>query len=149
MTLQSFSQFLDINHSHSLSNCPPLPESILKANRDELDIKLNITNVGEQELPQDLQGHVFIVAPVGTEESNLPHKEGNSFMCGDGMVYRLDFNQLGEVALQTRILKTPDFYADLETANNEEDTGVLLKLVRYIMMLFNFNNHEMLRFSSF
>ncbi len=41
MTLQS----LGIDNSNSLSNCPSLPESVLQANRDELDIKLNITNL--------------------------------------------------------------------------------------------------------
>ena len=133
MTLQS----LGIDNSNSLSNCPSLPESVLQANRDELDIKLNITNLSEQKLPQDLQGHVFIVAPVGTNESGgLPYANGDSFMCGDGMVYRLDFNQPGEVALKTRILKTPDYYADLASAAHE-------KYAKY-----RFNNHGMLRFSS-
>lgn len=133
MTLQS----LDFNNFDNLTNGPSLPKSLLKANRDELDIKLNITNVGEQELPNDLQGHVFIVAPVGTSESQgLPHVDGDSFMCGDGMIYRLDFNQPGEVALKTRILKTPDYYADLATANQDKHAQ------------YTFNNHGMLRFSS-
>ena len=133
MTLQS----LDLNKLNNLTNCPTLPESILQVNRDELDLELNITNVGEQELPQDILGHVFIVAPVGTAESQgLPHIDGDSFMCGDGMIYRLDFNQPGSVTLKTRIVKTPDYYADLATATNE-------KYAQY-----RFNNHGMLRFSS-
>ena len=49
MTLQS----LNLNKLNQLTNCPTLPESILQANRDELDLKLNITKEGEQELPQD------------------------------------------------------------------------------------------------
>jgi hypothetical protein len=50
--------------------CPPVPESLVKAKCDELtDIKLNITKMGEKDLPDDLQGHVFIIAPVGTIES--------------------------------------------------------------------------------
>ena len=133
MTLQS----LDINVNTDSYNSPSLPATLLQSNRDELDIKLNIIQSGEQEFPQDLQGHVFIVAPVGTQESGgLPYANGDSFMSGDGMVYRLDFNQPGEVSLKTRIAKTPDYYADLATAADE-------KYAKY-----QFNNHGMLRFSS-
>jgi carotenoid cleavage dioxygenase-like enzyme len=65
----------------------------MTASRDELDdIQLEI----EGNLPEDLQGHVFIVAPVGTVESGgLPFKDGDSLLNGDGMIYRLDFDRPG------------------------------------------------------
>jgi carotenoid cleavage dioxygenase-like enzyme len=91
----------------------PVPESILKTDRWELnDIEMKI----EGKLPDDIQGHVFIVAPVGTVESGgLPFPDGNSFMDGDGMVYRLDFDQPDQVNLKTGLLKPPDYYADKAT----------------------------------
>ena len=133
MSLQS----LDNDNFKTISNCPPSPESLLKANRDELDTKLEVTNLGEQELPADLQGHVFIVAPVGTFESGgLPFPDGDSFMNGDGMVYRLDFNQPGEVRLKTKIIKSPDYYADLASYSQPQYAQ------------YRFKNHGMIRFSS-
>lgn len=56
------------------SGCPPVPESLVKAKRDELtDIKLNITKMGEKDLPENIQGHVFIIAPlVAVESGGLP-----------------------------------------------------------------------------
>lgn len=45
--------------------------------------------MGEKDLPDDLRGHVFIIAPVGTIESGgLPFTNGDSFLSGDGMIYR-------------------------------------------------------------
>jgi len=59
----------------------------MTASRDELDnVQLEIF---EGHLPDDVQGHVFIVAPVGTVDSGgLPFKDGNSFLNWDGMIYR-------------------------------------------------------------
>ena len=91
-------------------------------------------------LPEDLQGHVFIVGPVGTEDS--PRYEGSSYVVepaqdgwtplfnGDGMIYRLDFHQtpqtdsdadrteVGKAWMASRIVKTPDYYADLALETN-------------------------------
>ncbi|MEG4944958.1 carotenoid oxygenase family protein [Microcoleus sp. F4-D5] len=91
--------------SNTKAGCPPVPQSIMTASRDELDnIQLEI----EGELPEDLQGHVFIVAPVGSVASGgLPHPDGNSWLNGDGMIYRLDFNRQGEVRLKSRLVKPP------------------------------------------
>ncbi len=67
--------------------------------------------MGEKDLPDDLRGHVFIIAPVGTIESGgLPFTNGDSFLSDDGMIYRFDFQQKGEVLLTTRIIRPPDYY---------------------------------------
>lgn len=115
--------------------CPPVPQSIMTASRDELDnIQLEI----EGELPEDLQGHVFIVAPVGTVASGgLPYPDGNSWLNGDGMIYRLDFNRQGEVRLKSRLVKPPCYYADKATQPGT-------KYEKY-----QFRNYGILRFSVF
>jgi carotenoid cleavage dioxygenase-like enzyme len=95
------------------SGCPQLPESIMTASRCE-HTNLNLEIEGQ--LPEDLQGHVFIVAPVGTVNSGgLPFPNGDSFLNGDGMIYRLDFDVPGEVTITTRLVKPPDYYADKAT----------------------------------
>lgn len=126
-----------LTNSQALNSCPSVPPSLLHANREELtDISLDITQVGEKEFPQDLKGHVFIVAPAGTVDSGgLPFSDGDSFLSGDGMVYRLDFDRLGEVRLTTRIVKPPDYYAD--KASRSDD-----KYAKY-----RFHNHGIIRFS--
>ncbi|HAZ49648.1 MAG TPA: lignostilbene-alpha,beta-dioxygenase [Cyanobacteria bacterium UBA11369] len=91
-----------------------VPESIMKASQDELDnVKLEIV---KGNLPEDIQGHVFIVAPVGSVNSGgLPYPDGDSLLNGDGMIYRFDFDRPGEVTVKTRIVKPPDYYADKAT----------------------------------
>ena len=115
-----------------MSGCPPVPQSIMTASREELDnIPLDI----EGELPEDLLGHVFIVAPVGSVESGgLPYKDGDSYLNGDGMIYRLDFDPKNrQVKLKTRIAKPLDYYVDKAT----KDT------------FWGFRNHGLIRFSFF
>ncbi|HEY9691616.1 MAG TPA: carotenoid oxygenase family protein [Oculatellaceae cyanobacterium] len=92
---------------------PLVPRSITTSTRQELtDIKLEIDGI----LPDDIQGHVFIIEPNGSVDSGgLPYPDGNSILCGDGMIYRLDFNQKSEVTLKSKLVKPPDFYADLAT----------------------------------
>lgn len=99
------------------NGCPPVPESILQANRVEFtDAELKVTEVNGKKFPEDLRGHVFIIAPVGTVDSGgLPFVSGDSFLCGDGMVYRISFNENGKVLLNTKIVKPPDYYADQAT----------------------------------
>ncbi|MEP0880313.1 carotenoid oxygenase family protein [Trichocoleus sp. ST-U3] len=113
--------------------CPPVPESIMTANRYELsNIKMQIHG----ELPDDLQGHVFIVAPVGSVNSgDAPDADGTSLLAGDGMIYRLDFDRQGEVGLKTRLVKPPCYYADKATRPGSE-------YVKY-----QFRNHGISRFS--
>jgi carotenoid cleavage dioxygenase-like enzyme len=64
-------------------------------------------------LPTDLQGHVFIAAPVGFVDA--PYGKGTPVFNGDGMTYRIDFDQPGVACLHSRIARTPCFYADEAT----------------------------------
>jgi len=122
-----------IQNPNSLFHGPLIPESIMTASRAELtDLELKI----EGELPENLQGHVFIVAPVGTVDSGgLPFYNGSSLLNGDGMIYRLDFDCQGKVRIKTRLVKPPDYYADLATR-----TGTQYENHR-------FRNHGITRFS--
>lgn len=95
-----------------------VPDSVLDASRQELDIKLNIleSKLPDKKLPEGLHGHVFIMGPVGSLNSGgLPYSNGDPIFNSDGMIYRLDFNQKGEVGLKTRITKPPCYYADMAT----------------------------------
>lgn len=110
-----------------------VPEGIMTAGRCELtDIKLHI----EGTLPEDIQGHVFIVGPVGSVTSGgLPYTDGDSLLNGDGMIYRLDFDQKGEVGFKSRIVTPPCFWADKATRPGT-------KYDKY-----RFRNHGLIRFS--
>lgn len=116
------------------------PRSVLSVNRDEfgnkednpdaqnLPLKMNVK---DGKLPLDLQGHVFIVAPVGSidspddkgDKSNptnstvYPSSDGTTPLYnGDGMIYRLDFDNLEAGAfLSSRLVKPPCYYADAAT----------------------------------
>lgn len=113
------------------------PQSILSVSREEFDgIELTIRNGQDEpgELPQDLQGHVFIICPAGSvaslkisqdvnEHVILPSQDGwTPFYNGDGMVSRLSF-EARKAQLMTRILKTPCYYADQATYENKEKYG--------------------------
>jgi len=71
-------------------------------------------NGEEGTLPPDLQGYVFIVGALFQDEDK-PLEYGTPVYTGDGMIYRLGFEQ-GKAFLKTRIAKTPCYYADLATA---------------------------------
>ncbi|MHC5717501.1 MAG: carotenoid oxygenase family protein [Nostoc sp.] len=118
---------------------PQVPESIMDASQDEFidnQIKMQIF---DGTLPDDLQGHVFIVAPVGNVDSQgLPYKDGNTFLSGDGMIYRFDFTQPGQVTLKTRIVKPPDYVAD------QNIESLPFPLIRELL---KFRNHGIVRFS--
>ncbi|RUT04438.1 hypothetical protein DSM106972_046660 [Dulcicalothrix desertica PCC 7102] len=116
-----------------INSCPKVPESIMTASRCEhTAIQMKIDGY----LPADLHGHVFMVAPTGTVESGgLPFTDGDSLLCGDGMIYRLDFDCPNEVRLTTRIAKPPDYYADKATRLGS-------KYEKY-----RFRNHGIIRFS--
>jgi Retinal pigment epithelial membrane protein len=76
-------------------------------------------------LPEDLQGHVFIVGIAGSFDSPevkgdpniiIPTGDGWQHMfSGDGIVYRLSLNTppTEGAFLASRIVKTPDYYVDL------------------------------------
>jgi carotenoid cleavage dioxygenase-like enzyme len=124
----------------SLTNCSPLiPESIMTASRSEIpsteipNLELNIV---WGELPKDLEGHVFIVAPVGSIESGgIPFKDGTPILNGDGMIYRFDFNEPGKVRVNAKIVKPPCYYADLATQTEQQ------------YQKYKFGNHGLGRFS--
>ena len=85
-------------------------------------------------LPADLHGHIFMVGSAGyfgsssLKDEQNPHivkavdnhdnDTRNSLINGEGMIYRLDFHETsnksedGKAWLATRIMKTPDHYAD-------------------------------------
>ncbi len=123
------------NSTDSKTSCYPLvPESIMTATRNELsNLELN-TVWGE--LPRDLQGHIFVVAPVGAIESGgLPYKDGTPILNGDGMIYRFDFNEPGKVRVNAKIVKPPCYYADLATQTQKP------------YQKYKFGNHGLGRFS--
>lgn len=111
-----------------------------------LIIKKGLTD-NDCQLPEYLQCHMFLVGPVGAIDSykhkNLPyivepaHGGWTPLYNGDGMIYRLDFHQTpengelpaagepcsmrtatGKAWMATRIVNTPDYYADLAIHNN-------------------------------
>lgn len=126
--------FIETKSQH-LKGYPKVPKSITTAKRCEYkNIKLRIIDGC---LPKGLQGHIFLVASVGTVESRgLPYHNGDCLLCGDGMIYRLDFDSPGEVKLTTSIVKPPDYYADEVTSNKQS------KYNKY-----HFRNHGLTRFS--
>jgi carotenoid cleavage dioxygenase-like enzyme len=113
------SDSINITSKSSLTGYPPVPMDITDAARDELsNLKLNIleSKLPDNKLPEGLHGHVFIMGPVGSVDSDgLPYCKGDPIFNSDGMVYRLDFDQNGEVNLKTKILKAPCYYADEAT----------------------------------
>jgi carotenoid cleavage dioxygenase-like enzyme len=106
----------------------------MTANRNEIsNLELN-TIWGE--LPQDLQGHIFVVAPVGVIESGgIPYQDGTPILNGDGMIYRFDFNEPGKVRVNAKIVKPPCYYADLATQTQKQ------------YQKYKFGNHGLGRFS--
>jgi hypothetical protein len=79
------------------------------------------------------------MAPVGTAASKgLPNPDGDSFSCGDGMIYRLDFDRPGEVWLTTQMTHAPDFWADAVIATDPNH-----QFDKYA-----FEDHGMIRFST-
>jgi carotenoid cleavage dioxygenase-like enzyme len=104
--------------TNSSSHGPKFPEACMSVSRQEL-VGLEL-RAHEGEIPQDLYGHVFIMGPVGTvgsqaEDLFYPGGTGASLYNGDGMVYRIDFDQKSQVSVKSKIVKTPCYYADLET----------------------------------
>ena len=115
---------------------PPVPDSIMNASQKELsDLEMEII---KGSLPNDLQGYVFMVAPAGNVDEKLPYEDGNTFLSGDGMIYRLDLTKSGKVKLTTQIAQPPDYKADREI--NNLPNCLPKKLLK-------FRNHGVVRFS--
>ncbi|MGF1490757.1 MAG: carotenoid oxygenase family protein [Prochloraceae cyanobacterium] len=85
-----------------------VPEPIMDSRRKEIDNQEMA--IIEGELPPDLQGYVFMVAPVGTIDSE--GRDGNTLLSGDGMIYRFDFTRGDRVMLKTKLMKPPDYILD-------------------------------------
>jgi len=93
------------------------------ASRDECDIELEII---EGELPDDLNGSIFVIGPCGSVNHEWPaprywkdgstcQEHGAPLINGDGMLYRFDFTSTGQAFMKNRLLKTPDYFADEAT----------------------------------
>ncbi len=111
-----------------------VPQAVMVASRrefkdDEISLKI------DGKLPDDLQGYVFIVGPAGSVDSGgLPYPDGTPIFNGDGMIYRIHFNDK-QAKITTKIAKTPCFYAD-------EATKPESKYEKY-----KFQNHGLTRLS--
>ncbi len=131
--VQINTEALNPNREHTDPVGIGFPQSILAVSREELSeaqltVKKGLTDE-ETQLPQDLTGHVFVIAPAGSVTSvpqgsdpmtALPAKDGwTPLFNGDGMIYRLDLGQ-GVAQLTTRLIKTPCYYADLATQADEK-----------------------------
>ena len=99
---------------------PSFPAAMMTASAAELtDVKLQVV---DGQLPADLSGHLFMVAPVGSVTSNgLPNPDDAHVWNGNGLIYRFDFDEAGAVKLTTRLAKTPCYYADLATKPGSDD----------------------------
>lgn len=92
---------------------PPEEQSLLLTVKEGLSENLT-------ELPPDLQGSMFVVAPAGSEDSLpveagsktvLPSQTGSHLLNGDGMVYRIDFSP-SEPKLSSRFVETVTYLVD-------------------------------------
>jgi hypothetical protein len=90
---------------------------LIAASREEGKYLLHVKS---GTLPSDWYGHIFINSPAGTVNSNgLPYpadsqEVGSPIMNGDGFVYRFDLGP-ENVAVTTKLMKPPCYYADLAT----------------------------------
>ena len=115
----------------SLSAVPSrFPQTVVSVSREEFiePIELTVRDAqgNKAKLPADLQGHYFMVSPVGSPDSAVVEGDPNTVWVskdgwtalynGDGMVYRLDFAG-GKAYLKTRLLKPPCYFADRATAD--------------------------------
>ena len=93
------------------------------ASRQEIDVELQCF---EGTIPDDLSGYVYINSPVGTVnyETPIPRENldgswnidfGQQIFNGDGMILRFDCNTTGKMRLKTGLMRTPCFYADLNS----------------------------------
>lgn len=131
-----------------------VPRSIMSASREEISEPEELT-ILEGTLPTDLHGHMFIVAPVGNfevdenrepilrdiykkiNERNQQSNSGNTFMNGDGMIYRLDFEE-DKVKWMQKIANSPDYIVDKGIQQDEDlEYGNLLKFYNFGLTRFS------------
>ncbi len=116
-----------------MSSAPFLPKSLLSTSRaefydadgrkpEERSLRLTVKDKegNKADLPPDLQGSLFIIAPAGSEDSPafeghpqtvLPTQTGSHLLNGDGMVYRIDFSPEGG-KFSSRFIETVTYWAD-------------------------------------
>jgi hypothetical protein len=82
-------------------------------NKDQPNQIIPLSELQLAELPAGLHGYAFIVGALFQSEDR-PEEDGTQVYTGDGMVYRLGFED-GKAILKTRIAKTPCYYADPAT----------------------------------
>lgn len=126
-------------------NAIKFPRGVLSVSRQEFgkpEDNPNATHlpltliIKEGSLPPDLHGHLYVVGPVGSVDSVDasgksgeaivdPTRDGTTLLYnGDGMIYRLDFDNLTDgVQFSSRIVNTPSYYADLGTNKCKEYQG--------------------------
>lgn len=102
---------------------PPFPRSMLRASAAELtDEQLEVV---EGEIPADLHGHLFLIAPVGSVSSDgLPNPDDSHVWNGNGLIHRFDLQAHGAIRLTTRLARTPCFWADLATRPGSAAAGL-------------------------
>lgn len=96
---------------------------MMRASAVELDgIELQLV---EGEIPSDLKGHLFLVAPVGSvNSSGLPNPDDCHVWNGNGLIHRFDLRPGEPVRLTTRLAKTPCYWADLATRRGMAKAGL-------------------------
>ena len=120
--------------SNSKNNNSRFPKSVFYTSRQEFTDSPLQLEVVSGKLPPDIYGHLFLVAPVGLADDKYEDKEkklinptqdGTPLFNGDGMVYRLDFDEanLGKVKLSSSIAKTPCFYTDEILEKPDQNTN--------------------------
>jgi hypothetical protein len=136
--------FSDIWLSNSQDrNAANFPRAILSVSRQECDrlpltVKRGLSDDPGQ-LPDDLQGRLFVISPVGDLDSDtigdtpvvLPSANGwTPLFNGDGMVYRLDFDSPG-ATWSAKIVKTPCYHADRATGEQERYRDLRFKNIGF------------------
>ncbi|HJL14517.1 MAG TPA: carotenoid oxygenase family protein [Sandaracinaceae bacterium LLY-WYZ-13_1] len=98
------------------------PRAALRAGRVELT-RLPLRTVAGRR-PDDLRGHVFLVAPVGDPGSaGLPRRASTPYLNGDGMVFRLDLDP-DAVRVSSRLARVPSWWADVHSLRGTRHEGI-------------------------
>ena len=104
------------------ADAPKFPRTALEAERTEVTaLELEVL---EGALPSDSTGYVYFSSPVGTVASGgAPFPDRPSVINGDGMLFRLHLQgSEGKATLDGKIIKGPDYYADVATHHVGEFT---------------------------
>ena len=103
---------------------PRVPRAIMRSSREPLDAQLDVKR---GHLPDDLQGHVFVMAPVGSVEDGCESQPGNPILSGEGMIYRVDFDRPGQAFVKAEPSTAPCYYADRATYHARPEKYAMLR----------------------